>query len=508
MMPVPDQHSPLENDLPSEKKIIAEVSTDQESSDEEIIKDWDDKEESALRRKIDFILLPILGLAFFALQVDRGNISAALTSTITDDLGITTNQINIGTQLLSAGIVITEIPSNIILQRIGPQIWLSVQLFAWGLVATFQAFVQSYPAYLVTRLLLGLLEGGFIPGALYYLSTWYKKGETSFRTTLFFFGQMFAAATSSLISAGLLTLDGKCGLSGWQWIFLVEGLITIFAGIIFTLLVPPKAGNGYALIGLKRWSYFTPRESHIIRNRVLLDDPRKARGHIKITAKDIWNTVRQPNTIQHFFITLVAMSGFQGLTQYTPSMIKSFGFSAVRANALASVPIYCSMVWCLGLSYFADRSGHRGPFVLLAITWNVISYACLRTTPYSSSSWHKYGVIAVANVSYASMQCVDFPPRSHVRNTHRANSVLNIGWLSVYCKTPQERSVSMALIVMAANCAGISGSQIFRTSDKPRYLHGLTAICVLAGASWVLAAALGVQYYLKRRKAGGIGSGV
>ncbi|GAB1198288.1 hypothetical protein APSETT444_007602 [Aspergillus pseudonomiae] len=118
---------------------------------------------------------------------------------------------------------------------------------------------------------------------------------------------------------------------------IVEGLITIFAGIIFTLLVPPKAGNGYALIGLKRWSYFTPRESHIIRNRVLLDDPRKARGHIKITAKDIWNTVRQPNTIQHFFITLVAMSGFQGLTQYTPSMIKSFGFSAVRANALASV---------------------------------------------------------------------------------------------------------------------------------------------------------------------------
>jgi predicted MFS family arabinose efflux permease len=96
--------------------------------------------------------------------VDRGNISAALTSTITTDLGITTNQINVGTQLLSAGIVLTEIPSNIILQRIGPQRWLAGQLFAWGLVATFQAFVKTYPAYLVTRLLLGLFEGGFIPG--------------------------------------------------------------------------------------------------------------------------------------------------------------------------------------------------------------------------------------------------------------------------------------------------------------------------------------------------------
>lgn len=154
------------------------------------------------------------------MQMDRGNISAVLTSTITDDLHITTNQINIGTQLLSAGIVLAELPSNMIMQRVGPRVWLSGQLFAWGLVATFQAFVQSYPAYLVTRILLGFCEGGYIPGALYYLSTWYKKDETSLRTSFFFYGQMFASATSSLISAGLLKLSGTHGLAGWRWIFL------------------------------------------------------------------------------------------------------------------------------------------------------------------------------------------------------------------------------------------------------------------------------------------------
>ena len=106
----------------------------------------------------------MLALAFFSLQMDRGNISAVLTSTITKDLNITTNQINVGTQLLSAGIVLSEIPSNIIMQRIGPRVWLSGQLFAWGIVATFQAFVKSYPAFLVTRILLGFCEGGFIPG--------------------------------------------------------------------------------------------------------------------------------------------------------------------------------------------------------------------------------------------------------------------------------------------------------------------------------------------------------
>ncbi|RAL08782.1 vitamin H transporter [Aspergillus homomorphus CBS 101889] len=481
-------HSYPEQDF-SEEKVIDKVLSHEVSHDNdegvEIIKNWDDKEEARVRRKIDFILLPVLGLAFFGLQVDRGNISAALTSTITEDLHINTNQINVGTQLLSAGIVVSEIPSNIILQRVGPQVWLSAQLVAWGLVGVFQAFVKSYPAFLVTRLLLGLLEGGFIPGALYYLSQWYKRPEISFRTTLFFYGQMFAGATSSLISAGLLKLAGRCGLAGWQWIFLIEGLITIFAAILFILFIPKKAGDGSPLASMGRWSYFTPREKQIIRDRVLLDDPLKARDHIKITGRDIWDTMRKPTVIQHFMISLVSMSALQGLNQYTPSMIKSFGFSAVRANALASVPVYVSIVWLTILAWFSDKTGKRGPFVLLCITWNVVSYACLRTTPADSSRWHKYAVITIANVVYASMH------------------VLNIAWLGFHCKTPQERSISMALIVMAANCAGISGSQIFRTSDKPLYRHGLTAITALAAVSWVQTLGLILWYAFKQKRATG-----
>lgn len=102
-----------------------------------------------------------------------------------------------------------------------------------------------------------------------------------------------------------------------------------------------------------RWSYFSERETQIIRNRVLLDDPRKARGQIHISRSDIWQTVCQPRILQHCFLTLVSMSAFQGLTQYTPSLIKSLGFGAVRANALASVPVYCSIVWLTILGYIS-----------------------------------------------------------------------------------------------------------------------------------------------------------
>ena len=125
----------------------------------------------------------------------------------------------------------------------------------------------------------------------------------------------------------------------------VEGLITLFIAIVFTLFVPPSAGDGRPLIAFGRW--------HIIRNRVLLDDPRKAKGHIQISGSDIWQTVKQPRILQHVFVTLVSMTGFTGLTQYTPSMIKGLGFGAVKANALASVPVYCGMVWLIVLSYAA-----------------------------------------------------------------------------------------------------------------------------------------------------------
>ncbi|KAH7419803.1 putative allantoate permease [Cadophora sp. MPI-SDFR-AT-0126] len=455
-----------------------------------IVQDWTEEEERRVKRKIDFILIPVLGLAFFALQLDRGNISSALTSTLTKDLGINTNQVNVGSQLLSAGIVLLEIPSNIILQKawpssqnkVGPRPWLSVQILAWGLVATFQAFITNYASYLTTRLLLGLLEAGFIPGALYYLSTWYKKGETSLRVTFFFFGQMFANATSQLIAAGLLSLEGKRGLSGWQWLFLIDGLITIFIAFLFILFVPPSAGDGNALITFGKFNYFTERESHIITNRVLLDDPQKARGKIRISRHDLLSVFKQPRVWVHVFITMLPMAAVQGLGTYTPSIIKNLGFGTVKANALSSVGIYCAIVFVAILSYFCDLTGQRGPFALISSTWAVITYSCLRTAPITSSKWHRYGLITLANVSYASVH------------------VLNLGWISVNCTTPQERSICMALVVMAANCAGIAGSQIFRTEDAPKYIRGLTTIIGLAAGGWVLIVLQMVGYWLKSRK--------
>ncbi|RDW63809.1 hypothetical protein BP6252_11354 [Coleophoma cylindrospora] len=444
-----------------------------------VLPNWEPAEEKKTKRKIDLVLLPIVIFAFFTLQLDRGNLSNALTSTITKDLHINTNQINIGSQLFNAGIVVLELPSNMLMQRYGPRNWLSVQIFAWGLIATFQIFMTDYKGFLSTRLLLGLCEAGFVPGALYYVTSWYKKSETSFIVMIFFLGQNFASATANLIATGLVSLDGKANLAGWQWIFLVEGILTISAAVVFCLFLPPAIGNGKPLISMGSWSYFTERESHIMINRVVLDDPSKTEKKIRITAKDIFDTLRQPKLYLHVAITMISTAATHGLTIYTPSLIKSFGFTTTEANALNSVWAYGAMILNGVLAFSADRTGHRGPFVLIAATWTLTTYSCMNTVRHMESKWHKYAVTILANVPYSTPH------------------ILNVGWVSVHCKTPAQRSVTQVIIIMSASLGGIAGGQTFRSEDAPLYIKGFRQVTYMAAGLWASTAILTTWYFIE-----------
>ncbi|KUI63014.1 hypothetical protein VP1G_10132 [Cytospora mali] len=451
--------------------------------DENTTVDWTAEEERRIKTKIDFVLLPVLGVAFFALQMDRGNISNALTSTITTDLGIDTNQINVGTALLSLGIVLLELPSNVLLQKIGPHKWLSGQIIAWGLVALFQNFITNYAGYLVTRIILGLCESGFIPGALYTMSTWYKRDETSFRVSIFFLGNLLASALTSLIGAGILSMGDRDGIPGWRWLFIVEGAITIGVGLIFMLLLPPSVSDARPLIGLRKWSYFNERETYILKRRVLLDDPAKTTGGLHIRAHDVGKTVSNPRIVLHMLITLTAIIPVTAINTYGPSVIKSFGYTKVHANAMASVGSFIAVVVVLMLGWLCDKTGRKGPFVLFGAVWSLIAFTCLRQS--QTQNWDRGMKYAAVVFSMA---------------TNSVVHIVNVGWLSANCQDPRQRSVAMAAIVMSANAAGIAGSQVFRTQDKPLYLHGFTACLALSALNILEIIAQSVWYFVSNRK--------
>jgi len=110
---------------------------------------------------------------------------------------------------------------------VGAPKWITLQIILWGLIALFQAFITNQSSYYATRFLLGMFEAGFIPGAQFMLGTFYKRQELAIRTSIFYIGNYFAAGTGSLMAAGILKLDGKCSLAGWQWLFIRKAIYTI-----------------------------------------------------------------------------------------------------------------------------------------------------------------------------------------------------------------------------------------------------------------------------------------
>lgn len=247
--------------------------------DEEVLalqRDWTPAEERKAKRKLDLIIMPLLTLGFFCLQLDRGNMANAITDNFMEDINIDQNQFNIGQQMLSLGIVLFEIPSNMILYRVGPGKWLTLQLFLFGIVSTFQAWQTNYASFITTRLLLGITESGFIPGGLWTLSTWYTRRETAKRVMFFYFGNQFGQASAKLLAFGILHMRGVGGKSGWFWLFVLMGGFTIFCGFILGFFLPDSFKKPRSTF-LPMMNIFSDREIHILNTRVLIDDPMKGK---------------------------------------------------------------------------------------------------------------------------------------------------------------------------------------------------------------------------------------
>ncbi|KAF2139309.1 uncharacterized protein K452DRAFT_352577 [Aplosporella prunicola CBS 121167] len=441
--------------------------------------DWSDEEERRLVCKLDMVIMPLLILGFYALQLDRGNIGNALTDYFMEDLHLTQLQFNVGQQLLSAGIVILEIPSNFILYRIGPQKWISGQILAWGFVATFQAFQKGLSGYISTRFLLGLCEAGFIPAGLYTITIFYKRAETSKRFSYFFLGNLAAAASTGLIGYGILQMRGVCNLAGWQWLFIIEGLFTVIIGLLFIFLFPQSLAQPKSLLG---FHYFSPRECEILRQRVIHDDPRKLQKTNWIGWEEIKHALSNWRVYPHILLTLVAMAPNNTFSSYAPTLVGSYGYGRLVSNALVSVGNWIALVLIASWGYMADRLGVRGPFVFLGVLlwWGFsIGNLCLI---HSSDRRARY-VLLVLGMSVSQVY-------------HAVNG----SWLALNSRSAGERSITMALFIMAANCAAIIGSQLFQAEDKPLYRKGWSAIVGLTSAGLVFATLANAQYRLLNKR--------
>ncbi|KEY65319.1 hypothetical protein S7711_01833 [Stachybotrys chartarum IBT 7711] len=479
------------------EKHVGIAPTDQSQSEADLTeqprsgmdRDWTPEEEKRLVRRIDFALLPILILGFFMLQLDRSNIGNAVTDNFMAEVGITQYQFNSGTQLMFAGIVIFEIPSNLILYRVGPAVWIGFQMFAWGLIATFQAFIrgQGYGAYMTTRFLLGVFECGYIPAGLYTITRFYTTRETSKRFAFFFMGNLIANGSSGLMAYGILPMRGINGLSGWQWLFIIEGSMTLFIALLFVIILPRGPENPVSLVGIR---YFNERETSIIVERVLQDDPTKVHPRPHVSPREIWDACTNWRLIGHILTIMAALAASAALFPFAPQIAASYGYSRLQANAMASIGFWVLIITTFAWGWAADRLGRRGPIVLAGVFISWVMILANRLTSDSTNFDARFALL-VLMISFS----FNWQP-------------LQGAWMSVNCKSAGERSVTMAIFVMATNCAGVIAGQIFQQRDYPEYRRAWTITLSLSSVGLAAAIFTCLQYWvlnLRNARNGGYG---
>lgn len=187
--------------------------------------------------KVLWRIIPLIALAYLCAYMDRVNVSFAATQ-MNADLGFSATIYGLGGGLFFLGYALFEIPSNLMLVRFGARQWIARIMITWGMLSAATMFVQTPMQFYVIRFLLGVAEAGFYPGVIYYFASWFPACHRSRAVSRFFIASPLASVVMGGVSGWLLSLDGRGGLEGWQWLFLVQGLPSVLVGLMVWSLLP------------------------------------------------------------------------------------------------------------------------------------------------------------------------------------------------------------------------------------------------------------------------------
>ena len=201
--------------------------------------------------KVNRRLLPILFGLYMCCYLDRQNIAFAALR-MNADLHFTATIYSIGAAVFFIGYAVFEVPSNLVLARVGARRWIARIAITWGLIASSMMFVRSPSSFYALRLLLGIAEAGFFPGVVFYLSQWYPATYRARAVSRFMMAVPVISIISGPLGGALLSLNGALGLAGWQWLFLVEGLPTIALGALVLVVLPDAPGQSSWLNAAER----------------------------------------------------------------------------------------------------------------------------------------------------------------------------------------------------------------------------------------------------------------
>lgn len=330
---------------------------------------------------------------FLALQLDRSNIYQALSDNMLDDLGMNTNDYNTGQAIFYVFFLTAELPSQLISKKLGPERWVPVQMVSWSIVASCQAFLTGRTSFFACRALLGMLEGGFIPDNILYLSYFYTGSELPIRLGFFWVSSQATNIMSAFLAFGLLRLRGVYGLAGWRWLFGLEGIFTGCIGTFSFLYLPPSPTQ------TKSWfrgkdGWFDEREEGIMVNRIIRDDPSKGDMHNRqaLSLRYIWLSLTDYDMWPIFLLGLSWLIPTYPMTQYLTLHIRSLGYTTFETNLL-TIPAYVLFIFqILWWTWVSEKTDQRFLVGLVSQVWALPILIVLENISGSTAPWVGWGL--------------------------------------------------------------------------------------------------------------------
>jgi MFS family permease len=402
----------------------------------------DYEERNRVLRKLDTRLLPFVSLLYLLSFLDRSNIGNAKVAGMAKDLHLVGLKYNIAAAMFFIPYCFAEVPSNILLKLVRPSRWIPSIMVAWGLVMTLMCLVNSYRGLVIARVFLGLTEAGLFPGVTYYLSLWYPREKLALRVAIFFSAATVAGAFGGTLAYGIEKMEGIGGLHGWQWIFCLEGIVTVLVALVSFFFMHDYPETATFLTEAER--------SHVI--RMLKADAKATAQHFD--RKFIWQAFTDYKTYIQIQIYMGLLIPVYGISLFLPTIIQQLGFSAARAQLLTVPPFVAGCACTIIVGFLSDRYKKRGLFIIGGCLVSLVGYIVLYTQSKPGPGYFG-GVLAAMGV---------FP-----------TIAVALAWSGGNAGGDVKRGVVLAMVIGIGNLGGICSSFIYFHPPRFHVGHGTLA---------------------------------
>ena len=337
--------------------------------------------EDALYRKVSWRIIPLLLVCFVVAYLDRVNVGF-VKQQMERDLGFSDTVYGLGAGIFFIGYFLFEVPSNMILHKFGARRWLGRIMISWGIVSGAMAFAQSEVHFYLLRFLLGVAEAGFFPGIILYLTYWYPAERRARVTSLFMTGMSIAGIVGGPISGWILSvMSGVHGWDGWQWMYVLEGIPSVFLGLLLLRYLDDRISDA---------GWLSDTEKTLLTERITQDQLGKAQASFRDMLKNprIWNLAA---------IYFCLVMGLYGISFWLPSLIEGMGVKdSFEVGLLSAIPWTAAAITMVLTAASADKVRER--------RWHVVIPALLGALGLGLSvHWAETPSLALLSLTIATM---------------------------------------------------------------------------------------------------------